>query len=86
MDASHTSENRLTVEELLDAYRIDETLCAPEPRAIGIVDDVLTAGVHFRAMHAILSERFPDASIVGFFIARRVFPPVDFEAIFGSDV
>jgi len=66
---------RVTVDELLDAYEIDETLALPAPRAIGIFDDVLTAGTHFRAMHTVLSQRFPGVPITGIFIARRVFPP-----------
>jgi hypothetical protein len=36
--------DRVTVEELLDLYSIDETIAASAPRAIGIFDDVLTAG------------------------------------------
>ena len=66
---------RPTVQELLEIYEIDETLIEPEPKAIAIVDDVLTAGTHFRAMHTILSGRFPNILIIGVFIARRVFPP-----------
>ncbi len=79
MLASHEvgDGERPTVEELLEAYQIDETLAQPTPTDIGIVDDVLTTGRHFRAMHAILSERFPEARIIGIFIARRVFPSPD---------
>jgi hypothetical protein len=66
---------RVSVEDLLTTYEIDETLAAPAPRAIGVFDDVLTAGTHFRAMHTILGARFPGVPITGIFIARRVFPP-----------
>lgn len=66
---------RVTVDELLRVYRIDENLADPGPRAIGVIDDVLTAGTHFRAAKKVLSDRFPGIRIVGFFIARRVFPP-----------
>lgn len=74
---------RVTVEELLDLYSIDEMIAAPTPRAIGILDDVLTAGTHFRAMKMKLAERFPGVPITGLFIARRVFPPAadDFEIL-----
>jgi hypothetical protein len=44
------------------------------PRAIGVVDDVLTAATHFRAMKDVLATRFPGIPITGIFIARRVFP------------
>lgn len=74
--ASHMAgDSRVTVEELLDAYEIDEALAEPPPVAIGIVDDVLTAGTHFYAMKTVLRDRFPEVPVVGFFIARRVFPP-----------
>lgn len=71
---SHASgENRVTVDELLDVYQIDESLADPAPTAIAVVDDVLTAGTHYKAMQTILSQRFPDIPIFGIFIARRVF-------------
>ena len=77
--ASHEAGpgNRVTLEKLLDLYEIDETIAAPPPENIGIFDDVLTAGTHFRAMKTVLSRRFPGVPIVGMFIARRVFPTLD---------
>ena len=79
--ASHEAEDghRITVEELLDIYEIDEDLTDPAPQVIGIVDDVLTNGTHFRAMSIKLRERFPGVPIVGLFVARRVFPEEEFE-------
>lgn len=73
--ASHEAQpgERVALDTLRGLYRIDETLAHPAPSAIGIVDDVLTAGTHYRAMHEILAGRFPGAAIVGIFIARRVF-------------
>lgn len=79
-DAAHESEHRVTVEELLSIYEVDEAVCGPNPQQLGIVDDVLTAGTHYRAMHTVLSARFPGIPIVGVFIARRVFPN-PFEAL-----
>ncbi len=84
--ASHevgAGEDRVTVEELLDLYVINEAVAVPPPRAIGILDDVLTAGTHFRAMKIKLNECFPNVPITGLFVARRVFPPVaeDFEIL-----
>jgi hypothetical protein len=75
-NASHEvgEGERVSVEELLEVYRIDEERAQPTPQAIGIVDDVLTAGTHYRAMHTFLSQRFPGTAIVGIFVARRVFP------------
>ena len=62
------------INELLEVLYIDEALASPEPVDIGIFDDVLTNGTHYRAIHSILSQRFPNARIVGFFIARTVHP------------
>ena len=70
--SAHNSKNRLTPDELIDLYEIVESRCNPAPKRIVIVDDVLTAGAHFRAAHRILSERFGGIDIVGVFIARRV--------------
>ncbi|MGB8182091.1 MAG: hypothetical protein WCF13_06965, partial [Stellaceae bacterium] len=56
MEAAHVSLSpRPTVEELVGVYTIDEALTAPAPQRIGIIDDVLTAGTHYRAMATVLS-------------------------------
>lgn len=79
--ASHEAAqgDRVTVEELLQLYSIDESVAAPMPGAIGIVDDVLTAGTHYRAMHTVLANRFPGVPIIGLFVARRIFPDDPFD-------
>lgn len=82
MRASHESDVRLTIAEIVENTAIDETLTAPEPSTIVIVDDMLTAGSHFKATQQILATRFPNADIVGLFITRRVFASAtDVEAI-----
>lgn len=65
---------RLSVEELLEHYSLDETLTAPQPTHIAIVDDMLTAGTHYRAMHTILLRRYPEANFAGVFVARAIRP------------
>ncbi|MCK1600824.1 hypothetical protein IVB02_05160 [Bradyrhizobium sp. 166] len=66
--------NRLSPAELQANYDINESLCSEgDPKYIGIVDDMLTAGAHFRAMKDILRARFPTSTITGIFIARRIF-------------
>lgn len=76
MEASHVAGdgNRASVEELIASYQIDETLANPTPKSIGIFDDVLTVGRHYRAMHTVLSQRFPGVPIIGIFIARTIHP------------
>jgi predicted amidophosphoribosyltransferase len=73
MDASHKSGGkRATIEELIANYEIDESISEPQPARIVIVDDVITTGRHFRAMKAVLQERYPAAHIMGLFIARTI--------------
>jgi hypothetical protein len=45
-------------------YAIDDALRDPVPQAIGLVDDVLTTGAHFRAASAILKQAFPGARVM----------------------
>lgn len=66
---------RPTVDDLLTLYSIDESCTQPPPKGILLIDDVLTAGTHYRAMHTVLAKRFPGVPIHAMFIARRVFPP-----------
>src|SRR3546814_2251639 len=65
--ASHEAGQgvRVTVEQLLELYSVNEAIASPAPQAIGIVDDVLTAGTHYRAMHSVLAARFPNVPIIG---------------------
>jgi hypothetical protein len=82
-DAAHESDTRPTPEALAALYRMNETLLAPKPQLIAVVDDLLTTGCHFRAARSLIAPLFPDVNIVGLFIARRV-PDTeitDFEAL-----
>lgn len=69
---------RPSVEDLLAVYDLDPALAAPAPKVIGIIDDVLTAGTHYRAMQIKLAAQYPGVPIFGIFIARRVFATSDF--------
>jgi len=85
IQAAHENpDNRPSVDDLRPIYRVSEGITAPVPRSIGIIDDVLTAGSHFRAMKDVLAQRFPNVPIAGIFVARRVFPndaQIEFSAI-----
>lgn len=70
-----TAGSRPTVNDFVNIYVIDEAITQPTPTGILIVDDVLTAGTHYRAMHTVLAKRFPGVPINAIFVARRVFPP-----------
>ena len=73
MDAVHLhNDDRPTPDDLRAIYEIDEDQTSPEPKSIGLFDDVITAGSHFRAAKDLLKEQFPGVNIVGIFVARRV--------------
>ncbi len=71
-DAAHTAVRRQRIQQLKENYGFDESLAGPTPRAIGLIDDVITTGAHFKAAQGLLLERFPGIRIYGLFIARRV--------------
>jgi predicted amidophosphoribosyltransferase len=75
---SHESDDRLTVDELTDIYRVDESLATPAPRTIVLFDDVLTTGTHFVAARQVLRKRFGDVRFMGVMVARRKPEPFDF--------
>lgn len=79
MKPTHESENRHTVDELVKNYEIDEALSRPIPKHIVIVDDMITAGAHFKAMAKALGDRFLGVQISGVFLSRRVFSDDDEE-------
>lgn len=70
--ATHNQADRPSPEQIEKIYRINENLAEPEPRNFALVDDVLTTGAHFKAAKSVLSNRFPDKVVIGFFIARSV--------------
>lgn len=71
VEAAHLTDARRSVQDLIDSMEIDEDLAAQEIRTIGVFDDVLTTGAHFKAVQAILTARLPNVAIVGIFVARR---------------
>ena len=75
--AVHDQQNRPTPEQIQANYAIDQAIRDPVPQVIGLFDDVLTTGAHFRAASTALQQSFP--KIVGLFIARRVPEAAAFE-------
>jgi predicted amidophosphoribosyltransferase len=80
MEATHVSTKRHTIDELVANYEIDEEEAGEKaPTHIVIVDDMMTAGAHYRAMRKVLKKRFPGVPISGVFLARRIFPDSESE-------
>lgn len=74
-DADHNCEYRRSPYEIADNYDLDHALLEPTPEVIGMFDDVLTKGSHFKAMQLVLRAKFPHVPIIGIFLARRVPQP-----------
>src|SRR5260370_32852609 len=74
MEATHVSDERHSIYDLVRNYEIVEDQSEPTPTHIVILDDMITAGAHFRAMYKLLGNRFPEVAISGVFLARSVFP------------
>lgn len=81
-EAAHDAEVRPGPDEIARDYRIDDKLCRSTPLVIALFDDVITTGAHFVAAKSVLSARFPQVPVFGFFIARRVPETTDFSAFF----
>ncbi len=67
---AHLTLGRPTPADLAALYEIDDALASPPPRALGLFDDVLTTGAHFKAAQQVLLTRFPATPIAGIFLAR----------------
>ena len=77
--ASHECDDRPHPEEIAARYSLDKSLRNGVCPVIGIFDDVLTTGAHFKACQQVLTAAFPEARIVGLFIARRIPEAIDVE-------
>jgi hypoxanthine-guanine phosphoribosyltransferase len=74
---------RQRFEELVDITRSHAHVAHP-PRSgrILLFGDVLNSGRHFKVTQQLLAQRFPDATILGVFLARCLpDPSVEFEAL-----
>jgi len=74
MIASHKTLKRPKVMEIFNNYVLDESLISGVKDKVILFDDVLTSGAHFQAAKRKILEYFPLCEVIGFFIARRIFP------------
>jgi hypothetical protein len=64
---------RMPPAELKKNYRIAEQELQNLRGVVGVFDDVLTTGSHFKAVKEMILERAPQTYVIGFFVARRAF-------------
>jgi hypothetical protein len=69
-EAFHEGQ-RLKPHELRANYRFNEAQFVTLPSSVGVVDDLLTTGSHYRTVKDMILERVPNCRVVGFFVARR---------------
>lgn len=81
--ASHSREDRPTPDDLYDLMKIEAAVAKPKPSIVIILDDVLTAGSHFVAAKRHIEENYPEAKVIGLFVARRILETDDFDDIGG---
>jgi hypothetical protein len=81
MPAAHEQQQRPRPEDIAANYALNAALQNPVPGTIGLFDDVLTTGAHYRAASDLLQRTYPGVRIVGLFIARRVPEAVDWDEI-----
>jgi predicted amidophosphoribosyltransferase len=76
MEPAHIAQRRPTVQELMANIIFDGENEDSRDNII-LFDDVITTGCHFKACKNILQEYYPNANIIGMFIARRVPQVID---------
>jgi hypothetical protein len=73
--ADHESGERMSMSDLLNIVKVDESqLMHPPRRMIVLCDDVLTSGKHFKVCKQRVTEKLPNWEIFGVFVARCVRP------------
>ncbi|UWU83149.1 hypothetical protein N2605_26880 [Bradyrhizobium yuanmingense] len=66
--------HRKSPAELKQNDRIAEERLPNLRGIVGIFDDVLTTGSHFKAVKELILERAPQVRVIGLFVARRAIP------------
>lgn len=68
-----SNTDKRDISELVSNYLMNDIPnYRPDKDQIIIFDDVLTTGCHFKAVEEVVLNRYPNADVKGFFIARRV--------------
>jgi hypothetical protein len=85
-EADHEAPERQRLKELQRITRINEAAAQDPTRPrIMLFDDVLNSGKHFKVAQQLLRTRFPQATILGVFLARCLPDPADAEEFEASE-
>lgn len=83
-EALHHQSGKRDVAAMMANIGVRVDLLQPDPVTVLLIDDVLTTGCSFKACKAVLAQHWPGATILGFFVARRVPEKIDPAGIFQS--
>jgi hypothetical protein len=68
----HANQNHRDPDALRASLAVRQAALGQPPAQVILLDDVLTTGCSFRVCKAMLAEVWPQASVFGVFVARRV--------------
>jgi hypothetical protein len=71
-EARHTKTDRRDRDALRASLAIDTRFVGNPRKQVVLLDDVLTTGCSFKVCKEMISEIWPESSIIGVFVARRV--------------
>lgn len=71
------ADQRPAIDDLVKSMTVRLDLLDPHPAGVILLDDVITNGTTFKAAQRLLTPHLPNTKLVGLFVARRVFPPIE---------
>lgn len=84
-DAAHVGQNRRDPDALRATLAVNPQQVGQAPPLAILIDDVLTSGCSFKVCQGMLREIWPETTIVGMFVARRVPERLDPAEAFGLE-
>ena len=75
------SDHRPAIDDLMASMTVNLALLDPLPAGVILLDDVITNGTTFKAAQRLLAPHLQGRKLVGLFLARRDFPPIEWPDI-----
>ena len=75
------SDQRPSIDDLVASMTVNLAVLDPVPAGIILLDDVITNGTTFKAAQRLLTPHLQGRKLVGLFLARRVFAPIEWPEI-----
>ena len=81
IEQAKRSDHRPAIDDLVASMTVNLGLLDPLPTGVILLDDVITNGTTFKAAQQLLAPHLQGRKLVGLFLARRVFPPIEWPDI-----